>query len=512
MLRPHDMLGALRRAAAKHEDQSRSANQRAGAARRAPCTRLALGFALLCLASCRSSSADAAAGAEARAASTRASDGSTRATRGQLASGAQLELELDAEGRVASARLGSPTSEPASEPTIVVRAARVLDVERGVHHAPGEVLVRGDRIVAVGPIGAAPEAARVIELGERTLLPGLIDCHTHLAFQLDEHSAMRPVLEGPADAALRGARHAERTLKAGFTTVRELGCDDFVDVSLMKAIERGDIVGPRIIPAGHAISITGGHGDTGGFRPGILEQSPSSGVADGPDECVKATREQIKHGAKTIKIMATAGVLSFEEAIGAQQLDSREMQAIVEEARRHGVKVAAHAHGTEGIVAAVRAGVDSIEHGSILSDEAIALMKERGTWLVPTQYCVERLELAKLPPLWRRKAEALFPLRSEWLAKAIAADVKIALGTDAGVHPHGENAREFATYVRHGMANADALRAGTMHAAELCGTPDRGRIAPGLLADLVAVDGDPLLDIAAMERVSWVMKGGVVVE
>ena len=436
---------------------------------------------------------------------------STLGSSAEAAPAARRELDFDARYSSSSAWLASAASDGGA-PLLVVRAARVLDVEKGAHHAPGEVVVRGDRIVSVGPAGDTPVSARVVDLGDRTLLPGLIDCHTHLAFQIDEQSALRPVLEGPADAALRGARHAERTLKAGFTTVRELGCDDFVDVSLMKAIERGDIVGPRIIPAGHAISITGGHGDTGGFRPGLLVQSPSSGVADGPDECVKAVREQIKHGAKTIKIMATAGVLSFEESIGAQQLDSREMQAIVEEARRHGIKTAAHAHGTDGILAAVRSGVDSIEHGSILSDEAIALMKERGTWLVPTQYCVERLELAKLPTLWRRKAEALFPLRSEWLAKAIAAEVKIALGTDAGVHPHGENAREFATYVRHGRAPADALRTATVNAAQLCGTPDRGRLAPGLLADIVAVDGDPLRDISAMERVSWVMKGGVVVE
>jgi len=393
-----------------------------------------------------------------------------------------------------------------------VRAARVMDVENGRHYTPGEVIVVGDRIQSVGAPTVAPQGARIVDLGERTLLPGLIDCHTHLAYQLDAQSALRPATEGSVDAALRGAKHAAITLRAGFTTVREMGCDDFVDVALMKAIERGDLIGPRIIPAGHAISITGGHGDTGGFHHSLLRPTPLGGVADGPDECVKAVREQIKYGARVIKIMATAGVLSFEEDIGAQQLSSPEMVAIVEEARRHGLKVAAHAHGTTGIVAALRAGVDSIEHGSLLSDEAIQLMSDCGTWLVPTQYCVERLDLSQLPAVWRKKGEYLFPRRSVWLKRAIAEGVHIAFGTDAGVYPHGENAHEFGAYVRHGMSPAEAVRTATVHAAQLCGTPDRGRLAAGLLADMVAVDGDPLQDIDAMLRVAWVMKGGQVVE
>jgi imidazolonepropionase-like amidohydrolase len=186
--------------------------------------------------------------------------------------------------------------------------------------------------------------------------------------------------------------------------------------------------------------------------------------------------------------------------------------AIVEEARRHGLKVAAHAHGTTGIVAALRAGVDSIEHGSLLSDEAIQLMSDCGTWLVPTQYCVERLDLSQLPAVWRKKGEYLFPRRSVWLKRAITEGVRIAFGTDAGVYPHGENAHEFGAYVRHGMSPAEAVRTATVHAAQLCGTSDRGRLAAGLLADMVAVDGDPLQDIDAMLRVAWVMKGGQVVE
>ena len=425
----------------------------------------------------------------------------------------QTPIAVEATPTDTVAKSAEVRSRPAARPAlVVVRAARVLDVEKGAYYAPGQVVVKGELIESVGLAGALPQGAALVDLGDRTLLPGLIDCHTHLGYILDGDHTQRPVVEGPADMALRGARHAGLTLRAGFTTVRELGCDDFVDVALMKAVDRGDIAGPRIIPAGHAISITGGHGDASGFRPGVLPQTTLNGVADGVDACVKAVREQVKYGAKTIKVMATAGVLSYEEAIGAQQLTGAELAAIVDEARRHGLKVAAHAHGTDGILAAVRAGVDSIEHGSLLSDEAIALMKVRGTWRVPTQYCVEGIDLQKLPEVWRRKGAYLFPRRGEWLRKAIAADVKIAFGTDAGVYPHGENAHEFGAYVRHGMTPARALRSATVDAAELCGLADRGRIAAGLLADLVAVDGDPLQDIDAMLRVSWVMKGGAVVE
>jgi imidazolonepropionase-like amidohydrolase len=277
----------------------------------------------------------------------------------------------------------------------------------------------------------------------------------------------------------------------------------------MHAVERGDIIGPRIIPAGHALGITGGHCDITGFAPGILEGDPRTGVANGVDEMVAAVRHQLKYGAKVIKVCATAGVLSFEESVGAQQMSDAELRTVVEEAARHGVKVAAHAHGTEGIKAAVRAGVASIEHGSILDDEAIALMKEHGTFLVPTRALGGLINLDALPPLLRHKAETVLPLADASFRRAVAAGVRVALGTDAAVMPHGLNAREFEAMVQAGMSPLDALRAGTMHAAELLGTNDRGELAVGKLADIVAVQGNPLQDIAATSRPVLVMMNGV---
>ena len=397
-------------------------------------------------------------------------------------------------------------------PTFVVRAARMLDVKAGKYVEKPQIVVREGNIVSVGSAGdAAPAGAEVLDLGDLTLLPGLIDCHTHLSFTLEGDFVNRDVHEDDVDAALRGVRHARLTLLAGFTTVRDLGSSGFVDVSLMHAVERGDIDGPWIFPAGHAIGITGGHADVTGFRPGILQQDPEHGVANGPDECVRAVREQLKYVAKVIKCCATAGVLSFEASVGAQQLSDAELRAIVEEATRHGVKVAAHAHGAEGILAAVRAGVASIEHGSTLTDEILDEMIARGTYLVPTAYLRERIDRNHLPEALRKKADAIMPKADESLRKAIARGVKIAFGTDAAVIPHGENAHEFEVYVRLGMKPADAIRTATVNAADLLGVTDRGAIAPGLLADLIGVSGDPLSDVSTLEHVRWVMHGGRVI-
>jgi len=404
-----------------------------------------------------------------------------------------------------------PNSVPVA-PTYVVRAARMVDVKAGKLLLKPQIVVRDRNIVSVGSPGdAAPAGAEVLDLGDLTLLPGLIDCHTHLAYTLEGDFVNRPVHENDVDAALRGVKHARITLLAGFTTVRDVGSSGFVDVALMRAVERGDIDGPWIFPAGHAIGITGGHADETGFRPGILVQDPEHGIANGPEECVRAVREQLKYGAKVIKCMATAGVLSFEGSVGAQQLSDAELRAIVEEATRHGVKVAAHAHGAEGILAAVRAGVASIEHGSTLNDEILDAMIAQGTYLVPTAYLRERIDRNHLPEALRKKAEAIMPIADGSLRQAIARGVKIAFGTDAAVYPHGENAHEFAVYVRFGMKPADAIRTATVNAADLLGVSDRGVIAPGMLADLIGVAGDPLSDVSTLEQVRWVMHGGRVV-
>jgi imidazolonepropionase-like amidohydrolase len=398
----------------------------------------------------------------------------------------------------------------AAQQVVVVRAARMLDVRSGQVVRPGVVVVQGDRIKSVGASGV-PRGAKTIDLGDATLLPGLIDAHVHLTHDFVGDWVSRPVRETAADEALRGARNAGITLRAGFTTVRNVGAGGFSDVALMRAIDRGFVAGPRMITAGHSIGITGGHCDATGFAPGILEHGIEEGIANGPAEAVEAVRYQIKHGATVIKVCATAGVLSFESTVGAQQLSDEELKAIVDEARRHGLKVAAHAHGTEGIKAAVRAGVTSIEHGSMLDDEAIALMKQHGTWYAPTTY-LRDITLPNLPEPIRLKRESVAAVAKESLRRAIKAGVKVVFGTDAGVYPHGQNAREFASLVDRGMQPIDAIRAATIGAAELLGVTDRAELAPGKLADLVAVPGNPLEDITVMQKVSFVMKGGQAVE
>lgn len=397
----------------------------------------------------------------------------------------------------------------AAQQVTVVRAARMLDVKTGRMVQNAVVVIEGGRIKSVGS-GEIPEDADIIDLGNLTLLPGLIDMHVHLTGDLDKDSFNRRIREGAADAALRGARNARRTLLAGFTTVRDMASDGFSAVALMRASDRGLIESPRIFPAAHGLGITGGHCDATGLAPGILEGGPERGVADGADEILKAVRYQIKHGAKLIKTCATAGVLSFEGRVGAQQYSEEELRVMVEEAARHGMKVSAHAHGTEGIIAAVRAGVASIEHGSMLNEEAIALMKEKGTYLVPTTYLADNIPLDVLPPHIRAKAESILPVAKESVRRAIRAGVKIAFGTDAAVFPHGDNAKEFTALVERGLTPLEAIRSATLNAVDLLGVDDRGLIAPGRLADIIAVPGNPLEDIRVLEDVRFVMKGGKV--
>ena len=393
--------------------------------------------------------------------------------------------------------------------TVTLRAARLLDVDSGRLLSPAVVVVEDGLIAAAGD-GSTPVGGTVMDLGDVTLLPGLIDMHTHLTGDLEGDWIHRKVSESALDKALRGVGNARRTLWAGFTTVRDLGGAEFADVALARAIARGEFEGPEIFPVGNSLGITGGHCDVTGFAPGVRERDYRNGIADGADEVVKAVRYQVKHGAKIIKFCATAGVLSFEGPVGAQQFSDEEMRAIVAEAARHDIRVAAHAHGSEGILAAVRAGVDSIEHGSMLSEEIIREMKKRGTWLVPTTHLADAIDMEALPPPIRAKAEYVLPLAQESLRMAIAAGVKVAFGTDAAVIPHGDNAKEFAALVARGMQPIDAIRAATVNAAELLGVADRGRLAAGLRADIVAVTGNPLDDIRRMEAVVFVMKGGAV--
>ncbi len=392
--------------------------------------------------------------------------------------------------------------------TKVVRADRMLDVATGRVVSNAVVVVEGERIVRVG--GSVPRDAEVIDLGDVTLVPGLTDLHTHLAYDIEGDWTNRTTRNTDADAALRGARNAKRTLMAGFTTVRDMS--GFAGVALMHAIDDNFVEGPRIFPGANSLGITGGHCDVTGFAPGVVETDFRDGVGDGTGGVLRALRYQVKHGARFIKICATAGVLSFEGPVGAQQFSDEEMRTIVEEAARHGMHVAAHAHGTEGINAAIRAGVGSIEHGSMLSDESISLMREHGTYLVPTTYLADVIDLDALPPSIRQKAEYVLPLARASLRKAIRENINIAFGTDAGVFTHGDNAKEFAVLVDLGMSPIDALRSATTTAADFLGFEDRGQIGEGFFADIIAVSGNPLENIRVMEDVQFVMKGGVVVK
>jgi imidazolonepropionase-like amidohydrolase len=395
--------------------------------------------------------------------------------------------------------------------TVVVEADGYVDVVAGRVVRPAVIVVEGGKIAAVNP-AARPDGAKTIALPGQVLLPGLMDSHVHLNYIIGEGWETEPVRFTGADFAMRAIPHAKATLLAGFTTVRDLGTGlGFSDVALMRAIDAGWVPGPRVIPAGHALSITGGHCDqTTGLGPGVVPPDFVSGGADGVDAVLKAVRTQVKHGAKVIKICATAGVLSFEGPVGAQQYSMEELRAAAEEAHRHGLRIAAHAHGTEGIIAASEAGIDSIEHNSMMTEEAAAVLKKNGSFVVPNLHLIDALDPASLPPLLGEKQRNLAPLAVESFRRALRSGLKVSFGTDAGVFPHGDNAKEFTARVAHGDTPLNAIRSATIVNAELLGTPDRGKIEPGLLADLVAVAGDPLADVKLLEDVRFVMKGGVV--
>ncbi len=398
--------------------------------------------------------------------------------------------------------------------TQILRAAQMVDVRSGEIIRPANIVLDGDKILAVNP-GVLPEDIPITDLGDVTLMPGVMDMHSHvtLDFFTDDHWTTAPVFETPADWALHGAQFGRDMLEAGFTTVRDAGAwPGFPDVALMRAIDAGRVPGPRMFPAGHYISITGGHCDVTGFAPGIMELGPNQGIANGVDEILRAVRYQAKHGVKVIKVCATAGVFSKGDSPGAQQYSDAELNAIVEEASRHGLKVMAHAHGSEGILAAVKAGVASIEHGSMLTPEIIREMKKRGTYYVPTIY-LNDTPLPPGTPEWTVKKNEFLKGHVENSFKlALREKINIAMGTDAGVLKHDEAGKEFNAMVRRGMSPLQALQSATIDAADLLGVTDRGEIKPGLLADIIAVQGNPLSDITEMERVVFVMKGGEIVK
>ena len=422
---------------------------------------------------------------------------------------------------VSQAQKGIRPEPPEGQGVVILKAARLIDGTGAPAINNAIVIVTDNKITAVGDARSVrvPSGAKVIDLGNATFLPGFIDAHTHLIGRTlgDPEGENAAVRDYSALSAILGVNHARDTLMAGFTGVRNVGASGpFNDVALRKAIDEGWVPGPRMQTAGHALGITGGHCDDNGYRPGIVDRGIEDGIANGPDEIRAAVRYQVKYGADVIKTCATGGVLSEGDAVGTTQYNFEEMKAMVEEAHQHERKVAAHAHGTEGIKIATRAGVASIEHGSFLDEEGARLMKERGTYLVPTLMAAEAVERAAkngvLRGLRAQKAVAAAAAVRRGIKIAVANNLLIALGTDAGVIPHGTNAREFFLLTDWGgLSNMDAIVAGTMNSAKLLGwDKNLGSLTVGKWADIVAVSGDPLKDIKAMERVTFVMKNGVV--
>jgi len=403
---------------------------------------------------------------------------------------------------------------PSADTATIVQAARLIDGRGGPPLSPVMVRIEGDRIAAVGERLPVPPGARVVDLGDATLLPGLIDLHTHLTDRFGVHWEEALVTTTPAQAALWGARNARVTLLAGFTTCRDMGPTwPFTDVDLRDAIEEGAVPGPRLLVAGAYVSSTGGAGDALQFSP-YVDVPIVKNLADGPDEVTKAVRTAFKHGADFTKILVTGAVLSKGIPPGAQQYSDAEIAAAVEEARRWGRPVAAHAHGAQGIKAAIRAGVRTVDHGSYLDDEAVAMLQAAGrqTFYVPTLYTSESILVSDhVPESEKARERSIRDIQDEGFRRALRGGLPIGFATDASVVPHGDNAKEFRARARLGERPMDSIVAATSLNAEILGWGDRlGSVEAGKLADLVAVAGDPLRDVTELERVRFVMKGGVV--
>ena len=408
-----------------------------------------------------------------------------------------------------------PASAQQSAKRTIVRAGKLLDMKSGKLQSNQLVVIEGDKIVSVGPASEIKPSSSdtLIDLSNATVLPGLIDAHTHLTF--NPHFGYETLAISVPREALTGAHNARLTLEAGFTTVRNVGARGYSDVALRDAINAGDVPGPRMLVSGPALSITGGHCDND-LLP-YEYHATSDGAADGVEQVQHKTREIIKYGADLIKVCATGGVLSKGDDPNASQYTLEEMKAIVADAHRLGRKVAAHAHGAQGVIWASEAGVDSVEHGHLMNDAAIATLKKNGTYLVPTLYLVdwqrEHATGVNLPEYARRKMEMVSAVGKQNAKKAFEAGVKIGLGTDAAVYPHGLNAHELAVYVSLGMTPLQAIQTATINDADLLGWSDKiGTLEAGKWADIIAVDGDPLQDVTILQHVKFVMKGGDVVK